>query len=293
MKKTFLQSCRTLNNSSQDWGSQRQILLCRLSTFLGIILFAAPGYSDATISVEAHPNASRVFLDSGIVTVNYSLPVTFTGSEHDGNGPGAPGAHGLGIELVAGGQLLATHSVQVTDVLSVGTMIYSGTFSFNNPIAQFLDISGSGTFVYEPPQKIPSIYPVFRQWTVLNGQTIIVGGDTPPGLPQTPPALQSPAAPPPTAPSNIHAVIISGLSDPAKVISSPNVTLTGGIVALGKNSSPPSAPSSWSPGLRIVPDYALLTGEKIPPVTPNLLDVRIMRQQVIADFPSPNPQPSN
>jgi hypothetical protein len=52
-------------------------------------------------------------------------------------------------------------------------------------------------------------------------------------------------------------------------------------------------PSSWSPGLRIIPDYALLTGEKIPPVTPNILDVRIVRQEVTADFPSASPQPGN
>jgi hypothetical protein len=107
------------------------------------------------------------------------------------------------------------------------------------------------------------------------------------------PGSPSRSAPPVVStPANIHAVIISGLSDPAKVISSPNVTLTGGIVALGKDASPPVTPSSWSPGLQIVPDYGLLTGEKIPPVTPNLIDVRIVRQEVTADFPSPNPQPS-
>ncbi len=83
------------------------------------------------------------------------------------------------------------------------------------------------------------------------------------------------------------------LSDPAKVIASPNVTLTGGVIALGKDSTPPATPSTWSPGLRIVPDYALLTGEKIPPVTPNILDVRIVRQEVTADFPSPSPQSSD
>jgi hypothetical protein len=122
--------------------------------------------------------------------------------------------------------------------------------------------------------------------------------DAPPATQPSGPSTTSNVPPPPPsapvgAPSNIHAVIVSGLSDPAKVIVSSNVTLTGGIVALGKNGSPPSTSSAWSPGLKIIPDYVLLTGEKIPPVTPNIIDVRIVRQDVTADFPSPSPTPSN
>ena len=128
-------------------------------------------------------------------------------------------------------------------------------------------------------------------WFYLpGGRSVASGGDTPPGggngvTTQSPTA---PASPPvgPIVSSNIHAVIISGLPDPAKVIASPNVTLTGGIVALGKASSSSSISSSWSPGVRILPDYNLLTGIKIPPVTPNIIDVRIVRQQINADFPS-------
>jgi hypothetical protein len=52
----------------------------------------------------------------------------------------------------------------------------------------------------------------------------------------------------------------------------------------------PPTPTAWSSGLTIIPDYALLTGEKIPPVTPNIIDVRIVRQEVTADFPSINPR---
>jgi hypothetical protein len=115
---------------------------------------------------------------------------------------------------------------------------------------------------------------------------------TPPSGPSTS-NLPPPPSAPGAAPSNIHAVPVSGLSDPAKVIVSSNVTLTGGIVALGKNGSPPSTSPAWSPGLKIIPDYALLTGEKIPPVTPNIIDVRIVRQDVTADFPSPSPKPDN
>ncbi len=294
---TWRNSYGLTSRSSEKHGSRRR------SLFIGIfvVFFASNCSCNTNISVEAHPTSSQVFLNPGTITVDYSLPVQLIGAEHDGNGPGAWGDHALQITIVAGAQVLAIHSVQVTDFLSAGTVataIYKGTFSFTNPVAQYVGISGSGTFVYTPPIKFESVYPNFREWTAVNGQTAVVGGDTPPGSnstlsPQSPSTGSQSVQSPGITPSNIHAVIISGLSDPAKVITSPNVTLTGGIVALGKNGSPPSTPSAWSPGLRVVPDYALLSGEKIPPVTPNILDVRIVRQEVTADFPSPNPQPDN
>jgi hypothetical protein len=40
-----------------------------------------------------------------------------------------------------------------------------------------------------------------------------------------------------------------------------------GIVALTKATAATGVFSSWSVGLRILPDYGLLTGTKIPPVT--------------------------
>jgi hypothetical protein len=123
--------------------------------------------------------------------------------------------------------------------------------------------------------------------TAVGAATVASGGGTP-GPPVTtvvpqPPQQQSSVFN--ASHSSIRAVIISGLSDPAKVIASPNVTVTGGIVALGKLNTLGSIPSAWSPGLRILPDYALLTGAKIPPVTPDITDVRIVRQQTTADFP--------
>ncbi|HET9376038.1 MAG TPA: hypothetical protein VFO40_13775 [Chthoniobacterales bacterium] len=92
--------------------------------------------------------------------------------------------------------------------------------------------------------------------------------------------------------TNIHAVIISGRSDPAKIVTSQNVTVTGGVVALGKDPAPPAQPSSWTAGLRILPDQALLTGTKIPPVTPNLIDVRIVSHEVVGDLIIPGASPS-
>jgi hypothetical protein len=116
-----------------------------------------------------------------------------------------------------------------------------------------------------------------------------------PSLPlYSPPANSPPPGNPGSGPvsASIHAVIISGRSDPAKIVTSQNVTLTGGVVALGKDPAPPAAPSSWTTGLHIVPDEALLTGVKIPPLTPNIIDVRIVKHEVIGDLAAPGASPS-
>jgi hypothetical protein len=271
---------------------------CISALILNLVLLATVAYSNETISVDARPNAGEIFLNPGIITVNYTLPVMFAGSGTDGGGPGGisdPGVltnHGLQIVVTAGGETLANYQVNYPSVAQDATVLNDGTFSFYNPIAQMVAISGSGTYVYNLWNE-ERIYPQFQEWTVKDGQTVFVGDSTSGGgSAVTPPLRTTGLNPPPVGRSNIHAIIISALSDPAKVIASPNVTLTGGIIALGKNPTPPATPSTWSPGLQIVPDYALLTGEKIPPVTPNVIDVRIVREEVTADFPSPNPQPN-
>jgi hypothetical protein len=70
------------------------------------------------------------------------------------------------------------------------------------------------------------------------------------------------------------------------------VTLVGGVVALGKDPAPPTAPNPWTNGLRIVPDEALLTGAKIPPLTPNIIDVRIVKHAVVGDLTESSASPS-
>ena len=105
-------------------------------------------------------------------------------------------------------------------------------------------------------------------------------GNPLPAGPRNPGAI--PLPPTTGAPSSrrtqIHAVIVSNLSDPSQVLSG-NVDLTGGIIALG----PPTGslkPGRWDPRVRIIPDPDLLNGSKIPPLVPNVIDVRITHYEV-------------
>jgi hypothetical protein len=174
-----------------------------------------------------------------------------------------------------------------------GTSVFTQTASLP-PGTVFSIVSSSPAQLYNP--QLP--FQGGQEGAYVKGLVTKSSTNVPPVTQPSGPATTSNVPPPPPsapggAPANIHAVIVSGLSDPAKVIVSSNVTLTGGIVALGKNGAPPSTSSAWSPGLKIIPDYALLTGEKIPPVTPNIIDVRIVRQEVSADFPSQSASPNN
>ena len=118
------------------------------------------------------------------------------------------------------------------------------------------------------------------------------GGTQSPGNPGSPGREPNSAPPPPTAETpakrraEIHAVIVSGLADPSQVLRG-NVHLTGGIVALGSpDSSAPQPPGRWDPNVKITPDPELLNGNKIPPLVPNVIDVRIMHHEVSATMES-------
>jgi hypothetical protein len=78
----------------------------------------------------------------------------------------------------------------------------------------------------------------------------------------------------------IHAVIVSAAQSPwdavKKVPGVGTITVVGGIVALGKTPIQGEIPGggpqpAW---LRLIPDLRLLNGSMIPPVVPNIMDIR-------------------
>jgi hypothetical protein len=90
----------------------------------------------------------------------------------------------------------------------------------------------------------------------------------------------------------IHAVIVSGAQSPWNAISKApgvrNITLTGGLIALGKAPRPgETAPSGPPPSfLKVIPNPQLLNGSIIPPVVPNVIDVRIEGYSVTSEMPN-------
>jgi hypothetical protein len=231
--------------------------------------------------------------------------VTFTLTEEWGVFKGPPPANApMGDAFVTVGytngatqEIVFRSSLEAVDqaLEHTGYIFGSGTLTWNQvgslpQGAEFRILSATVAQAYDPTKPFEGS----QEGASVIGRVARIATDAPPTNPVTNPS--GPASPPTLVgrgtSSRIHAVIISGLSDPTKIIASPNVQLTGGIVALGKNSSSSIAPSAWSPGLEIIPDYALLTGKKIPPVTPNIIDVRVVRQDMTADFPSPTALPA-
>ena len=108
-----------------------------------------------------------------------------------------------------------------------------------------------------------------------------------------PGANGSPGTPnlPVQVPTKLNTVIISAFPNPEKILTGGReISLTGGIIALGTaTGSRASGEASWPQNVKITPDQDLLNGTKIPPVTPNIVDVRIRHYSVEAKMNSSEP----
>ena len=91
---------------------------------------------------------------------------------------------------------------------------------------------------------------------------------------------------------HINAVIVSAAQSPWDAIEKApgvgNVIVTGGIIAMGKapidGEIPGGGPQPlW---LRLFPDLRLLNGSAIPPVVPNVIDIRILSCPIQISYPN-------
>jgi hypothetical protein len=118
--------------------------------------------------------------------------------------------------------------------------------------------------------------------TVSNGLTPGTTVEAGPGGVTSGPSGPGAGAPPAPVDVEINAVIVSAAQSPWDAVKRTpgvrNVIVTGGVIALGKTpvagENPGGGPEpTW---LRVIPDPRLLNGSVVPPVVPNVIDIRVM-----------------
>jgi hypothetical protein len=136
-----------------------------------------------------------------------------------------------------------------------------------------------------PPNAIVRSDNEMYVFSFTNVRTTGAQEGSPSGNNPGPPVSQSQPA------TTIHAVIISSTAHPEEVIDTRRgfIHLIGGVIALGKTNSETDSrrPASWPHGLFLTADPDYLNGSKVPPSTPNLLDVRIKDFKFRASIHSP------
>jgi hypothetical protein len=155
--------------------------------------------------------SNPIYVNAGTITINFSNFLMYGGRGNPVNDdPQGAQADSLLIYNNSG-DLLATLPI-------LGDPAFenegSGTITWSNPSDQFIKLSGE---IY-----VEGYGNNFFEWWYLPGRpSVATGGDTPPptgGIATQPQPPQTTSLAPSFGPSNIHAVIISGLSDPAKIV---------------------------------------------------------------------------
>jgi hypothetical protein len=176
-------------------------------------LFVLSAGAGNPVTVQLYSGLSNpIYVSAGTVTINFSYFLAYGGKGAPvGDSPDGVRADSL-LVFSNSGNLLATLPI-------VGDPAFehegSGTMTWTNPVDQFIRLGGD---IYSE-----GFGKGFSEWWYLPGwPSVATGGDalapptggvaTPPQPPQTTSLPSSPGQ------TNIHAVIISGLSDPAKVI---------------------------------------------------------------------------
>jgi hypothetical protein len=243
-----------------------------------LLFFASTIANGANLYVVLGTQTAEVYLRSGPVQLSYRYNLEGVDSDHFN------GHTDVNIEILDHGGSELVHKTDNTSFgAGLGQIFHT---NFYNSVDQWVTIhawggkaitaKGGGAFYNLAPDGY------------------VLGGDTPPASPTAPPASPPSSAPTPPTVNNpsppraqIHAVIVSRLADPSQVLTG-SVNLTGGIIALGSpDSNTPQKAGRWDPNVTVTPDPELLNGDKIPPLVPNVIDVRIMHHEVSATIESP------
>ncbi|MBV9491150.1 MAG: hypothetical protein JO069_15715 [Verrucomicrobia bacterium] len=239
---------------------------------LGVIwsVCIAPLYG-AYLQIRAGKNPISVRLEAGWIDLTFGFNTHPTDSDEIQ-------ANGKSVTLIINDQ-------QGNTLFRSGPPSAIGWYHdhFYNPEEQVINVWAKGAFAIIPSHGGGIYRGLDPDGTLIGSDAIVAGPSGPPppngAQPPSPPPPPSGGLPP-TVPTinrhEIHAVIISGHTDPTKIVRG-NVHLVGGLVALGVQ---PESPGVWDPGLKITADPDLITGQKVPPVTPNAFDIRIMHYQI-------------
>ena len=176
--------------------------------FLPSAIFQAK--AGAPINYIGYATASApVFSKAGPTKISYQLYDTYTGIHK----PGAALSQGSFTEVrITDSSNNVLYSYDVTSitgglgyVLDFPHLLTTGSFIFPNPTDQYLILHERIIWHTAPLWALPGWQT--EEWTAASGQSVVSGGDTP-GKP--PGGIGGGGG------GSIHAVIISGRSDPAK-----------------------------------------------------------------------------
>jgi hypothetical protein len=195
------------------------------------------------------------------------------GGSSDGSGTdGGTGTDSTGTDGTGNGGTDGTSA----DDASNGDATTAGAPSTDPTVAQSVDAAPAPTVedVESPLDAIQAI-----ATTDPRGGFAFLGTNIADAGPDDAIPTGAPAAPVDVV---INAVVVSGAQSPWDAITKApgvrNVIVTGGVIAMGKTPIEGEIPGGGpQPGwLRLIPDLRLLNGSMIPPVVPNVIDIRTL-----------------
>jgi hypothetical protein len=231
--------------------------------------------ADSAVTITAGGRTASATVPAGTVRVSYRIKLITTDIDAVTDPALAGGSIFFNLTDAAGN---IVYQEQYTGPTHTNANAFFETnpisFEFHNPVDRAIQVMVVGARYFRSGNFLSRIglnyfvtQPDNRSATQI---TVETGPPTETGAPNN-----NPTPLPGQSGSKIHAVLVSGRFAPEHVLRIDNkTTLYGALIALGAVDDG-LKPIDWPTGLLIVPDHDLLTGAKIPPIIPNVADVRI------------------